>query len=212
MFLLRCGSLSCVSVTAYIVLAPYSPRILNSGSDSFILALIMQVENESTEVRGGPSHQRTFLISRGPSVFLELTQPVGARTPGGPRTWSSRRPGWKQPSGPKGTQSRFCFLQKTEWQGDLLHSGVYFTSFFLSSPWVLTSAYSVHAAFLSTVQMAVAQGHRAHGGRFVGVFFFSYCSRLAWICLNRSNMSRTVLCGGPYCGGNPPFLALFSKT
>lgn len=79
-FLLRCESFNCVSVTAYIVLAPRGPRILNSGSDSSVLVLIMQVEKESTEVRGGPSHQRTFLISRGPSVFLKLTQPVGART------------------------------------------------------------------------------------------------------------------------------------
>lgn len=48
-FLLRCGSLNCVSVTAYIVSAPRGPWILNSGSDSFALLLIMQVANESTQ-------------------------------------------------------------------------------------------------------------------------------------------------------------------
>lgn len=49
-FLLRCGSLNCVSVTAYIVAAPRSPRILNGGSDSFTLVLIIQVEKESQEL------------------------------------------------------------------------------------------------------------------------------------------------------------------
>lgn len=47
MFLLRCGSLHCVSVTAYIVSALCGPWILNSGSDSFALFLIMHVEKES---------------------------------------------------------------------------------------------------------------------------------------------------------------------
>lgn len=63
-FLLRCRSLNCVSVTAYIVSAPRSPWILNSGSDSFALLLIMQVANESIAVRGGLNHQRTFLTRR----------------------------------------------------------------------------------------------------------------------------------------------------
>lgn len=46
-FLLRCGSLNCVSVTAYIVSASYGPWILNSGSDSLALFLITQVKKES---------------------------------------------------------------------------------------------------------------------------------------------------------------------
>lgn len=46
-FLLRCGSLNCVSVTAYIVSASCGPWILNSGSDSFALFLITQVKKES---------------------------------------------------------------------------------------------------------------------------------------------------------------------
>lgn len=35
-FLLRCGSLICVSVTAYIVSASRGPWMLNSGSDSCV--------------------------------------------------------------------------------------------------------------------------------------------------------------------------------
>jgi hypothetical protein len=46
-FLFRYGSLGCVSVTAYIVSAPCSLQIQNSGSNSFALVLIMQGEKES---------------------------------------------------------------------------------------------------------------------------------------------------------------------
>lgn len=46
-FLLRCGSLHWVSVTAYIVSALCGPWILNSGSDSSALFLITHVDKES---------------------------------------------------------------------------------------------------------------------------------------------------------------------
>ena len=41
MFSLRCEVLGCASVTAYMVLAPCGPGVLNSGSGSLALVLIM---------------------------------------------------------------------------------------------------------------------------------------------------------------------------